>query len=107
MTIIKIHGPSVDEYLQGTRQIEFVSGIRPVDRTLQIEFAGVKAFTFSSSYSTQVQHGRGTAWIIMDIFPSEVNDSIKWEFSLCADKPENPYPVITFEGAEVTEALHA
>jgi len=108
MTIIKVHGPSVDEYLQGTRHLGFVPGVRPVNRTLQIEFADVIAVTFSSSYSTHsaLPGRKGTVWVIMHVFASQVDGSIKWEFDLVAENaPQNPYPVIIFGSAEVTELL--
>ncbi len=105
MTIIKIHGPSVSEYLQGTRKIEFVPGVSPVNRTLKIEFADVKGFTFSSSFLPErPKFKKGTIWIIGHTCDSPVNDDIKWEFDLIAeDNPENPHPMIIFGSAEVIE----
>lgn len=104
MTIIKVHGPSVSEYLQGTRQIEFVSGVRPVNRTLKIEFADVKGFTFSSGFLPErSDFKKGTIWIIGHTWDSPVDDDIKWEFDLIADDEKYPHPMIIFGNAEVIE----
>ena len=103
MTIIKVHGPSVNEYLQGTRKIEFVPG-RLANRTLHIKFADVKGFTFSSGFLPErPEFKKGTIWIIGSTWDFPVDDDIKWEFDLIADDAKNPHPMIIFGSAEVIE----
>jgi len=104
MTIRKVHGPSVNEYLQGKRKIEFVPGVRPRNRTLKIEFADVKGFTFSSGFLPErPDFKKDTFWIIGHTWDSPVDGDIKWEFDLVAGGKGNPHPMIIFNRAEIIE----